>query len=122
MGGKTMARLIDADALYAVISEWPESVMYKDWVQCAISTAPTVSAYGQWVSVKDRLPEGNGEYIVTVCDEGEPYDEKIWGDTVIVCAEYHDGAWTWEENGTEFYLNGIVTHWMPMPEPSKEDK
>lgn len=82
-----------------------------------IADAPTVPAYGQWVSVGDRLPEENGEYIVTACDEGEPYDERIWGDTVVVCAEYCDGAWTWQHYNDEYELDGIVTHWMPMPEP-----
>ena len=111
-----MARLIDSDALHAEISKWPDSVMYKDWVQSAIATAPTVPTYGQWVSVEDRLPERNGEYIVTACDEGEPYDEIIWNDTVVVCAEYYKGCWTWEE----YSLDGIVTHWMPLPEPPEE--
>ena len=44
----------------------------------------------------------------------------IWYDTVVVAAEYYKGAWTWDENGTEYDLEGIVTHWMPMPEPPKE--
>ena len=36
-------RLIDADVLHKEISAWPESVMYKDWVQSAIASAPTIS-------------------------------------------------------------------------------
>lgn len=74
----------------------------------------------QWIRVEERLPERNGEYIVTACDEGEPYDEIIWNDTVVVCAEYYKGCWTWEENSTEYSLDGIVTHWMPLPEPPEE--
>ena len=50
-------RLIDADELHAEISKWPDSVMYKDWVQSAIATAPTVPVGGDWVNTKDRLPE-----------------------------------------------------------------
>ena len=73
-----------------------------------------------WIPVEERLPERNGEYIVTACDEGEPYDEIIWNDTVVVCAEYYKGCWTWEENRTEYSLDGIVTHWMPLPEPPEE--
>lgn len=38
-----MARPIDADALHTEISKWPESVMYKDWVQSAIATEPTIT-------------------------------------------------------------------------------
>ena len=36
-------RPIDANALHTVISAWPESIMYKDWVQSAIATAPTLT-------------------------------------------------------------------------------
>ena len=36
-------RPIDANALHAEISKWPEPVMYKDWVQSAIATAPTLT-------------------------------------------------------------------------------
>ena len=36
-------RMIDADALHAEISAWPESIMYKDWVQSAIANAPTLT-------------------------------------------------------------------------------
>lgn len=113
-------RMIDADELHAEISKWPDSVMYKDWVQSAIATAPTVPVGGDWVNTKDRLPERNGKYIVTACDEGEPYDKKIWNDTVVVCAVYYKSRWTWEKNNIEYSLDGIVTHWMPLPEPPEE--
>ncbi len=36
-------RPIDADAVHGEISKWPESVMYKDWVQSAIANAPTMA-------------------------------------------------------------------------------
>lgn len=36
-------RPIDANALHAEIGKWPEPVMYKDWVQSAIATAPTLT-------------------------------------------------------------------------------
>lgn len=35
-------RLINANSLHKVISEWPEPVMYKDWVQSAIAYEPTI--------------------------------------------------------------------------------
>ena len=52
-------RPIDANALHAEISKWPEPVMYKDWVQSAIATAPTLTPPNEWVSVEDRLPPPN---------------------------------------------------------------
>lgn len=74
----------------------------------------------RWIPVTERLPDTNGTFIVTACDEGCSHGEGIWYDTVVVAAEYYKGAWTWDENGTEYDLEGIVTHWMPMPEPPKE--
>lgn len=122
-----MARLIDADALQikiASLSRLARSDAQKSLlgrVLYIIDQMPTITM-PQWISVKERLPERNGEYIVTACDEGEPYDEIIWNDTVVVWAEYYKGCWIWEENNTEYSLDGIVTHWMPLPEPPKGEK
>lgn len=74
----------------------------------------------RWIPVTERLPDDNGNYIVTACDEGCPYGEGIWYDTVVVVAEYYDGSWTWNDGGAEYDLFGIVTHWMPLPSPPKE--
>ena len=71
----------------------------------------------EWISVKDRLPEEDDNYIVTACDEGCSAGEGIWYSTVVVVAEYYKGSWTWYD---EYSLEGIVTHWMPMPEPPEE--
>lgn len=66
-----MQRLIDADALHSEISKWPESVMYKDWVQSAIATAPTVPSdvqpvqRGQWIPEDECYEED--VYICSVC-------------------------------------------------------
>lgn len=73
----------------------------------------------RWISVKDRLPEKDENYIVTVCDEGCSAGEGIWYSTVVVVAEYYKGSWTWCDGGHEYSLEGIVTHWMPMPELPK---
>lgn len=74
----------------------------------------------KWIPVTERLPEKDGLYLVVACDEGCPYGEGIWYDTVVVTAEYYDdGRWVWYENGTEYDLCDIVTHWMPLPEPPK---
>lgn len=58
-----MARAIDANVLHAEISKWPESVMYKDWVQSAIANAPTLTPpneperaglYGKYTVYKNK--------------------------------------------------------------------
>ena len=71
----------------------------------------------RWISVNDRLPDKDENYIVAVCDEGFPDGEGIWYSTVVVVAEYYKGSWTWYDGGHEYSLDGIVTHWRPMPEP-----
>ena len=76
----------------------------------------------EWISVKDRLPEAPGMYIVTACDEGCSYGEGIWYSTVVVAAEWAFGNWIWYEGCHEYDLNDIVTFWMPLPEPPKEEK
>ena len=76
----------------------------------------------RWIDVHDRLPEKDGNYIVTACDEGCSAGEGIWYSTVVVVAEYYKGSWTWYDGGSEYSLEGIVTHWMPMPEPPEREK
>ena len=99
-------RLIDADAL---IAEYPDDVL----THCDIEAAPTISPENpqpQWIPVTERLPVENGNYIVTAC-----YD--IWNSTVVMVAEYYSGSRTWYDECCECSLEGIVTHWLPLPEP-----
>ena len=63
-----------------------------------------------WISVKDRLPETSGYYLVctytafyrTQCISKVFFDGKLWGSI------------------RKRYAN--ITHWMPLPEPPKEDE
>ena len=73
----------------------------------------------EWISVKDRLPDKDGCYIVTACDEGCSCGDGIWYDTVVTEAEHYKGEWSWNENGTEYDITCFVTHWMPLPQPPK---
>lgn len=75
----------------------------------------------EWISVKDGLPEVVDSYLVVV-KEKYPHEEK-WNVHVDVAAShgnYIDDFWDtfndWKE-GQEVH----VTHWMPLPEPPKED-
>ena len=73
----------------------------------------------EWISVDDRLPDKDGCYIVTARDEGCSCGDGIWYDTVVIEAEYYKGEWSWNENGTEYDITDLVTHWQPMPNPPK---
>lgn len=76
-------------------------------------------AVQEWIPVTERLPEHDGRYIVTACDEGCSCGDGIWYDTVVVEAEYYKGEWSWNENGTEYDITCFVTHFMKMPDPPK---
>ena len=75
----------------------------------------------RWIPVEERLPVVQDRYIVTACDEGCPYGEGIWYSTVVVVADYYKGCWTWDDYRCEYDISDIVTHWMPLPQPPKEE-
>ena len=119
-------RMINADKLAKRIAG--HSNYHGDSILAAIYCAaeskesdipiqPIETPPNEWVSVEERLPYNHGEYIVCVCDEDESIDEQIWGDTVVVFADYYDGTFTWYEGDEEYDISDIVTHWMPLLEP-----
>ena len=73
-----------------------------------IAEAPTVD---NWTSVKDKLPECSGRYI---CRYKQEVDGKY-----CACTDFGSYDADREENGG--WYTGEVTHWMPLPEPPKEE-
>lgn len=71
----------------------------------------------EWISVKDRLPEGYDTYLVLV--HGKP-NKHITLFEAYELAEYlpSDG---WYIETYPDWDEPIITHWMPLPEPPKED-
>ena len=64
-----------------------------------------------WISVKDRLPEEDGAYLISYILDGKPG---------VACANYADGIF-YRQIGSPFpYRN--VTAWQPSPEPYKGEK
>ena len=109
------------------IQEWKND--FKDFLKCLIMPRDDYNSIiyyiddvpcdtaNKWISVKDRLPNCNGIYLVWMPhyfggEIGEP----------VVC--YFDGKNTWHDSyGVDFgrILNpDDVTHWMPLPEKTKE--
>lgn len=70
----------------------------------------------KWISVEDRLPEKEGNYIVA--------EKKGNGETYVTergLLHWANGP-SWCLSWQEQYVHEIkVTHWMPLPEPPKED-
>ena len=63
----------------------------------------------EWISVKERLPEESGMYIVTANDG---HAQRV------SFVQWQKKNRMWNLNGARSYWR--VTHWMPMPEPPKE--
>jgi hypothetical protein len=71
----------------------------------------------QWVSVEERLPTEDGRYLVVLHTK---QDEEERVKTTIM--RFLDGAWKYPRYVPEWLNDEItqtVTHWMPLPEPSK---
>ena len=99
---------------------WGEKPIYE-FADCLLANGVTVQ---EWVSVKDRLPEDSGCYLVV-------YRDKYNGSISIAFDMYvkcNIGEW-WESEFacdiTKQFLWAAklqeqeVTHWMPLPEPPK---
>jgi len=121
-------RLIDADALkkeYRMADRCEDCARNSrdcqrvySWtlmdVCSMLDDAPTI---GGWISVKDRLPDRDGEYMVYGQSEAMrellPDNAPIW--ICYYCKEH--GFYNIEMRREYDY----ITHWMPLPEPPKEE-
>lgn len=134
-------RLIDADALLQtpirITGMLGGKYPFEAISVSAIENAPTIALPGGWISVKDRLPETNNKndhkYEVLVyipkregCRQNGIYVGKI----NHIEADEHGtrNFWGLKTPGSEWTIWGwgylekpIVTHWMPLPEPPKEE-
>lgn len=72
-----------------------------------------IALYGalpKWIPVTERLPEKDGAFITAYSKGGV---SQNWYMT------FHHGGGKWYQNSED---TGEVTHWMPLPEPPKEDE
>ena len=82
---------------------------HKTWARIAEEAADAIKS--EWIPCAERLPNG--------------------GEQVLICLEYPDGSKEvtlgehWDkanENGWGgFGGNGVVTHWMYLPQPKEEE-
>ena len=67
-----------------------------------------------WISVKDRLPDKSGSYLVML--------DNVLATHLAMNVHYwnaKDGYW----RGSEAHSRIVgISHWMPLPEPPKEDE
>lgn len=121
-------RLIDAAALFRRISHEMdcEKLYLPVDLQEMVASEPTVDVEPtqKWISVKDRLPEVDTNVVVYAEGKNDPIyrivitsmsDKNIF-DPRIKREPY------WREPWQFFDTMYEITHWMPMPEPPKEDE
>lgn len=65
----------------------------------------------KWIPVTERLP-GVMDWVLCACVDGE---------IRILCYDYIMDDWDIHNRPNSCYRKGFVTHWMPLPEPPKED-
>lgn len=84
----------------------------------------------EWISVKDRLPEKDGEYIICIrgyitttefCNIDPEYNPN--NPYCVESKDIYRGAGFYRylgEGEYEMYDADEITHWMPLPEPPEE--
>lgn len=90
----------------------------------------------RWIPVTERLPEERVLVnVLWVNRDPEPYYEKIKGIPFSDTACFYGGRWYWDSPVLLDYLAEYgkdefdlvddaveITHWMPLPEPPKEER
>lgn len=77
----------------------------------------------RWIPVEEQLPpDGIADYLVTI-KQKYPWENEweYYTDKATYGGSYIDGLWDTEYNWIEGQETHI-THWMPLPEPQKENE
>lgn len=94
--------------------------MFAAW-QAASNSPETPDG---WVSCSERMPEmGSQQCYVLAADFRNHYWPNLPNTQVGVFGDwFSDGNPTWDDgDGNDLHLKE-VTHWMPLPEPPKQEK
>ena len=107
-------RLIDADALrkcFEVPHELKCGIQagMDEYALKCIDEQPTIT-YSPWRRVEDELPKEDGKYVAI------NVKTKWWYE-----ASYENGNWKAVDLFGQRWVVIHPTHWMPLPEPPKED-
>ena len=123
-----MPRYIDADSFSERFDMMcdaggvlaPITKAVREMVKVLIQAEPTadVEPVKGWISVKDRLPENDGKYMVwyrgelDICEFDA--ESQTFGYTYDDYDEMYSHLVYWDDS-----MDKKVTHWMPLPEPPK---
>lgn len=103
-------RLIDADVLFinldGMMEVSPSGYIHGDAVADMISDAPTIEPEPQWIPCSERLPDKNGEYLITL--------EMMDGTFEVDIEMFNGKKWN-------YYNKSEVIAWTKLPEPYKAE-
>ena len=86
---------------------------YKNGYERGYKDATDIIVGGKWIPVSERLPEGDKVVLCYKADRGIKFG-------ILLDATYADGVQAFKDKDRAFAFG--VTHWMPLPEPPKEDE
>ena len=131
-----MSRLIDADALVDALMTYSwrdederlidDADEKREYIKQWLPDLPTV---GGWISVKDRLPESSGLKVI-VSAKTTPESALQTKAVFVAFLGYGDGKWytpdvdfmaSAKTGNDNVHPVWEITHWMPLPEPPKEE-
>ena len=89
--------------------------MDQEVVEEELLKLPSVKPEQRWIPVSERLPDKRGDYLVTLCGNGEPWVEiALWNETF-------GGRWQMVlYNDVDYSDISNVIAWMPLPKPYQE--
>ena len=66
----------------------------------------------EWIKCSERMPEEYKDVL---------FIKKTWGNNIEFKIGDFDSKMKWWQSGSGVIKNEYVTHWMPFPEPPKEE-
>ena len=125
MQNEELIQSLRSDAEWAHGNEWETPITLGDHLDAAIDALEAADKAQRWIPVSERLPDDVGSYLVY-------YHEWSNGDFLPKYDDYririmrfmNNGKWCMPvctDKRCEADTNREVTHWMPLPEPPKED-
>jgi len=90
----------------------------EEWRRKQEATIP------RWIPVTERLPEVGEDVLVYAVGKSDDFSSVIAIADRIIFRLFpsSEGVETWSSPWQYFMTNYEITHWMPLPEPPKEEK
>ena len=103
--------MTDTEKLTELLRPWTAHlslVAAKDLLSNGVTFAKDTDVPSKWISVEDRMPE-EGE-VVMCRHKARQYPVFCQWDESDLC--WVNNSWT--------FGRGLITHWMPLPEPPED--